>query len=269
MSGTTELLADFAADVDHLVLFSPSSSYYERARELLVPVIVVAPTNEVDADQFVELPLEFTDTIAKIEFGIDGAVRADYLSDGDEALCVVSMFGDTYDTATRVRAAQGDRSGIYDLFADSRAEASVIRDTIELAIDLGNQGQKGEPVGALFVVGDSGTVMNNSRPLSYNPFEKSHVYIGDPIVTVMLKEFSRLDGAFVVNDSGKIVSAYRYLEPATVDIDIPKGLGARHMAAGAITEATDATAIVLSESDGLVRAFKGGALVLELDPDDY
>jgi len=112
-------------------------------------------------------------------------------------------------------------------------------------------------------------VMNKSRPLSYNPFEKSHVHVGDPIVNVMLKEFSRLDGAFVISDSGKIVSAYRYLEPSAAGVDIPKGLGARHMAAGAITRDTNAVAIVLSESDGMVRAFKAGELVLELDPEEY
>jgi diadenylate cyclase len=112
-------------------------------------------------------------------------------------------------------------------------------------------------------------VMNKSRPLSYNPFEKSHVHVGDPIVNVMLKEFSRLDGAFVVSDSGKIVSAYRYLEPSAEGVDIPKGLGARHMAGGAITRDTNAVAIVLSESDGMVRAFKRGDLVLEIDPEEY
>jgi DNA integrity scanning protein DisA with diadenylate cyclase activity len=85
----------------------------------------------------------------------------------------------------------------------------------------------------------------------------------------MLKEFSRLDGAFVISDSGKIVSAYRYLEPSTEGVEIPKGLGARHMAAGAITRATEAVAIVLSESDGLIRAFKEGTLMFELDPEDY
>jgi len=99
----------------------------------------------------------------------------------------------------------------------------VIRDVFEVAIELGQKGQKGKPVGALFVVGDAGKVMNKSRPLSYNPFEKSHVHVGDPIVNVMLKEFSRLDGAFVVSDSGKIVSAYRYLEPGAEGVDIPKG----------------------------------------------
>jgi len=161
------------------------------------------------------------------------------------------------------------RSGIYDLFTNSRADPSVIRDVFEVAIELGKKGQKGKPVGALFVVGDAGKVMNKSRPLSYNPFEKSHVHVGDPIVNVMLKEFSRLDGAFVISDSGKLVSAYRYLEPGAEGVDIPKGLGTRHMAGGAITRDTNATAIVLSESDGLIRAFKGGKLILEIDPEEY
>ena len=50
--------------------------------------------------------------------------------------------------------------------------------------------------------------MNSSRSLSYNPFDQFHVHAGDPIVSVMLKEFSRLDGAFVISDAGKIVSTY-------------------------------------------------------------
>ncbi len=265
----TELLADLSEDIDGIVLFSPPTSYYERFADLSVPVLVVSDENDVDADPFIQLPVEFTDVVDRIRFGIDAAFRDELISEGDELLCVVSMFSDGLDTVTRIRASRSDRSGVYDLFANSRAEPAVIRDVLELAIELGRKGQKGKPVGALFVVGDAGQVMTKSRPLSYNPFEKSHVHIGDPIVTVMLKEFSRLDGAFVVSDAGKIVSAYRYLQPAVEDVDIPKGLGARHMAAGAITQATDATAIVLSESDGLVRAFKNGSLVLELDPEEY
>jgi diadenylate cyclase len=182
---------------------------------------------------------------------------------------VAKVFADSVDTVTRVRTSEFDRSGVYDLFVYSRAEPTVIRDVLEVAIELGKKGQKGKPVGALFVVGDAGKVMNKSRPLSYNPFEKSHVHVGDPIVNVMLKEFSRLDGAFVISDSGKIVSSYRYLEPSAEGVDIPKGLGARHMAAGAITRDTNAVGIVLSESDGLVRAFKAGELILELDPEAY
>ncbi|GAA0197921.1 diadenylate cyclase DacZ [Haladaptatus pallidirubidus] len=270
MTDLTELLENLVSGVDAVFLFSPSGSYYERFSDLNgSDVVVVAPDNNVGASDFVELPLEFDNVKDRIRFGIEGAIDHGLAEDGDELTCIASMFGDGIDTVTRTRANEESHSGIYDLFANSRADPGVIRDVFEVAIELGKKGQKGKPVGALFVVGDAGKVMNKSRPLSYNPFEKSHVHVGDPIVNVMLKEFSRLDGAFVISDSGKIVSAYRYLEPSAEGVDIPKGLGARHMAAGAITRDTNATAIVLSESDGLVRSFKGGELILELDPEGY
>jgi DNA integrity scanning protein DisA with diadenylate cyclase activity len=262
-------LGDLVADVDGLFLFSPSASYYEKFDDVDVPLIVIGGENDVGADTFVELPLAFDSTRDRIEFGIEGARNHGFVTEGDVVACTVAMFGEDADCLVRVRVDETGDSGIYDLFTHSRAEPGVIRDVFNVAIDLGKKGQKGKPVGALFVVGDAGKVMNKSRPLSYNPFEKSHVHVGDPIVNVMLKEFSRLDGAFIVSDSGKIVSAYRYLEPSAEGVDIPKGLGARHMAGGAITRDTNAIAIVLSESDGMVRAFKGGDLVLEIDPEAY
>ncbi|QAU11814.1 diadenylate cyclase [Halorubrum sp. BOL3-1] len=269
MASLTDHLADLVADVDATLLFSPTSSFYDRFADDGVDVVAVAPENDVDAETFVELPLPFDNVKDRIRFGIEGAMDEGLLDEGDEVACVASVFDGGSDAVIRVTVTEGIHSGIYDLFANSRAEPSVIRDVFEVAIELGQKGQKGKPVGALFVVGDAGKVMNKSRPLSYNPFEKSHVHVGDPIVNVMLKEFSRLDGAFVVSDSGKIVSAYRYLEPAAEGIDIPKGLGARHMSGAAITRDTNSTSIVLSESDGLVRAFKRGELVLEIDPEEY
>jgi DNA integrity scanning protein DisA with diadenylate cyclase activity len=271
MATLRDSLGDLVDDVDGLFLFSPSAAYYERFADVDVDRVVVADDNDVDAESFVELPLGFDNVRDRIKFGVEGAMDNGFVAEGDTVACAVSMFdgGGDADSLVRVRVDESMRSGIYDLFTDSRAEPGVIRDVFEVAIDLGKKGQKGKPVGALFVVGDAGKVMNKSRPLSYNPFEKSHVHVGDPIVNVMLKEFSRLDGAFVVSDSGKIVSAYRYLEPSAEGVDIPKGLGARHMAGGAITRDTNAIAIVLSESDGMVRAFKGGDLVLEIDPEEY
>ena len=270
MAGLDDVFGDLFASVDAVVLFSPSGSYYDRVTGVEgLNVIVVGTENSVGAETFVELPLEFEDVTERIRFGLEGALEQDVIEDGDELVCATSVFDDGIDTISRVRADAETHTGIYDLFAKSRADPEVVKAVLELAIELGQKGQKGKPVGALFVVGDAGKVMNKSRPLSYNPFEKSHVHVGDPIVNVMLKEFSRLDGAFVISDAGKIVSAYRYLEPSAEGVDIPKGLGARHMAGGAITRDTNATAIVLSESDGLVRAFKGGELVLEIDPEEY
>jgi DNA integrity scanning protein DisA with diadenylate cyclase activity len=269
MATLRDLAADIVSDVDAFFVFSPSSAYYEQCVDLDVPLVVVGPENSVGADAFVELPLEFEDVRERIRFGLEGALDQEYVGDGDTVAAALSLEGTDVDTVSRLRVDESDRSGVYDLFVNSRADPGVIRDVLDIAVELGQKGQKGKNVGALFVVGDAGKVMNKSRALSYNPFEKSHVHVGDPIVTVMLKEFSRLDGAFVISDSGKIVSAYRYLEPAAEGVEIPKGLGARHMAAGAITRDTNAVAIVLSESDGLVRAFKGGRLLLELDPEAY
>ena len=270
MSDTVDLLADIVADVDALFLFSPSGSFYERAAAVEdVEVVVLAPENAVGAETYVELPLEFDQVDDRSRVGVAGALDQDVIDEGDDIAAATGLFTDGTDMIARVRAGKTGHTGLYDLFTDSRAETGVIRNVFEVAIELGRKGQKGKPVGALFVVGDAGKVMNKSRPLSYNPFEKSHVHVGDSIVTVMLKEFSRLDGAFVISDEGKIVSAYRYLEPSAEGVEIPKGLGARHMAAGAITRDTSAVAIVLSESDGMVRAFKSGELILELDPEEY
>ena len=271
MSALDDLVDDVVADIDAVLLFSPSAGTYDAfaADDSDLPVVVVAQENTVGAETFVELPLDFTDVSGRLRFGLEGAAQQDLVEDGDTVACATSMFDDGTDTVVRVRADQYSPTGIYDLFVNSRPEPDVIRDVFEVCIELGKKGQKGKQVGALFVVGDAGKVMNKSRPLSYNPFEKSHVHVGDPIVNVMLKEFSRLDGAFVISDSGKIVSAYRYLEPSAEGVDIPKGLGTRHMAAGAITRDTNAIAIALSESDGMVRAFKGGELVIEVDPEEY
>ncbi len=270
MAGLDDVFGDLFSNVDAVVLFGPSGSYYERVMAIDdLDVVVVGTENDVGAETFVELPLEFDEVAERIRFGLEGALEQGIIEGGDDLACATSVFGDEIDTVSRVRANAKAHTGIYDLFAKSRPEPEVIKAVLELAIELGKKGQKGKPVGALFVVGDAGKVMNKSRPLSYNPFEKSHVHVGDQIVNVMLKEFSRLDGAFVISDAGKIVSAYRYLEPSAEGVDIPKGLGARHMAAGAITRDTNAIAIVLSESDGLVRAFKAGEIILEVDPEAY
>jgi DNA integrity scanning protein DisA with diadenylate cyclase activity len=270
MADLDGLLGGIVEGVTTVLLFSPSTSYHERFADLEdVSVVVVGPENAVGAERFVELPLEFESITERIRFGIEGALDHGFVADGEEVACATTVFADGIDGVIRARAGEMNHSGVYDLFTNSRADPDVIRDVVDVAIELGQKGQKGKPVGALFVAGDAGKVMNKSRPLSYNPFEKSHVHVGDPIVNVMIKEFSRLDGAFVISDAGKIVSAYRYLEPAAEGVDIPKGLGTRHMAGGAITRDTNATAVVLSESDGMVRAFKSGELILELDPEEY
>lgn len=268
MEQLQELYEKIIVDVDTTLLFTPTTSQYSKWKND-INTVVVGIENSYEEEQFIELPIEFQDTAKLFHFGVTGALDREFITDSDSVVCAAQLFSDSIDTVTWIDADRSETSKLYDFFFHSRAEQPVIKAILELAIGLGKSGQKGKPVGALFSIGDAGTVMNSSRSLSYNPFDQSHVHAGDPIVNVMLKEFSRLDGAFVISDAGKIVSAYQYLEPSIDEIDIPKGLGTRHHAAAAITNETDAVTIVLSESDGRVRGFKNGNLVFDIDPDQY
>jgi hypothetical protein len=63
------------------------------------------------------------------------------------------------------------------------------------------------------------------------------------------------------------VAACRYLNSAAApDLDLALGLGSRHLAAAAISAATKAVGIVVSESS-IVRIFCHGAMVAEIIPE--
>ena len=72
------------------------------------------------------------------------------------------------------------------------------------------------------------------------------------------------------NDSNKILliqAAGVFLTSLPAETELVSGLGARHAAAAAVTMRTTATAIVVSATDGNVRAFSGDKMVLQIDPD--
>jgi diadenylate cyclase len=90
--------------------------------------------------------------------------------------------------------------------------------------------------------------------------------IDDPDVRETLKELAQLDGAFVVSDEGVVLSAARYVDAASDDLDLPLGLGSRHVAAASISKQTNAVAVAVSESS-TVRMFDDGKLVSEIVPE--
>jgi DNA integrity scanning protein DisA with diadenylate cyclase activity len=86
----------------------------------------------------------------------------------------------------------------------------------------------------------------------------------DPSLEETLKEFSQLDGAFLVRGNGIIMAAGACVQAPVQNIDAFSGLGTRHAAGAAISAATDALAVVLSQSTGNVSVYKGGRLILSL-----
>ena len=152
-------------------------------------------------------------------------------------------------------------------------ETSVPLDTlktvVDLAVDIGREGREGKPVGAIFVLGDDQKVMQFSRQTIFNPFHgypEEERNILNPELRETLKEFSALDGAFVLREDGVVLCAGRHLSAALDStVDLPQALGSRHVAAAGITSVTQAIAIVISESTGDVRIFKDGAIFMEIE----
>ena len=145
----------------------------------------------------------------------------------------------------------------------------VLEQTITLAVEIAREGREGRKIGTLFVVGDSESVLRSSRPLILDPLvghpdEKKR--IDDPDVRETLKELAQLDGAFVVSNEGVALAAARYIDTVSDDIDIPLGLGSRHVAAASVSKRTGAVAVAVSESS-MVRMFDDGELVSEIIPE--
>ncbi len=144
----------------------------------------------------------------------------------------------------------------------------VFGTVLNLALELAAQGREGRKVGTIFILGDHERVLQLSRQMIINPFmgyAEEQRNILNPDLKETIKEFSALDGAFVLQDNGVLVTAGRHLSAALEGKDFPHGLGSRHIAAAGITSITDAIAIVLSESSGNVTVFKGGKIFVSIE----
>jgi diadenylate cyclase len=146
---------------------------------------------------------------------------------------------------------------------------NTLHAVLELAVELAREGREGRRVGTMFVVGDEEEVLRRSRclildPLWHHPVERRR--ITDHNLRETLKELAQLDGAFVISDDGVALSATRYINASSEGIELPLGLGGRHMAAASITYETNAVAVVVSASS-VVRVFDDGQLIAEIIPE--
>ena len=148
-------------------------------------------------------------------------------------------------------------------------DSDILESLIELAVEIAREGREGRRIGTLFTLGDEEAVLAKSRSLILNPLEghpESVRHITDPSLRGTVKELAQLDGAFVVSTSGVVIAACRYLDAAASPIEVPLGLGSRHIAAAHISAATRAIGIVVSES-AIVRLFCHGAMIGEIIPE--
>ena len=131
------------------------------------------------------------------------------------------------------------------------------------------RGREGKNVGTLVVVGDVRNVLDRSRTLGFDPFKgyrRKERNLRDVRVREAIKEIAQMDGAFVVARDGTVEAACRLIDAPNTGLSLPKGLGTRHWAAAAITNVSNALAVVVSQSTGTVRLFQKGEIILRIAP---
>jgi diadenylate cyclase len=200
------------------------------------------------------------------------SVADDILAPGARVVAIYSGFeADTQDSISIIHL--GEHLGQLTARDLRQLETSVPLDTlktvVDIAVSIGREGREGKPVGTLFVVGDARKVLASSHPTGFDPvrgYSRKERDLDDPRVREGIKEIAQLDGAIVVSAEGIVLAAARYIDASAENITLPKGLGARHWAAAAISRKTKAVAVAVSESNGSVRIFQGGEVTLRIEP---
>jgi diadenylate cyclase len=220
---------------------------------------------------------EFTETIqvrsfsnqrmAQLRSAILVALTRGIVAFTDRVCCIGGLTGSNqFDTLVVVeieREFQTLLTGHGDLVPED-VKPEVIERVIAVATELAVEGREGRPVGCLFVVGDTEKVEKLSKPLVLNPFygyKEEDRNILNPFMDETVKEFSSIDGAFIIRGDGVVVSAGSLIQAADYDHALPSGLGSRHAAAAAISVATQCISIVVSSSTGQVMLFRRGVML--------
>ena len=152
---------------------------------------------------------------------------------------------------------------------ETKVPLDTLKAVLDLAVEIGREGRESKNVGTMFVVGDSRKVMTYSQPTVWDPvkgYSRKERNIHEKRNAEAIKEIAQMDGAFIVSADGTIESACRVINAPAANITLSKGLGTRHWAAAAITKNSNAIAITVSESNGTVRLFQNGEVVLRIEP---
>ena len=140
---------------------------------------------------------------------------------------------------------------------------------LAIAADISVEGREGKPVGCLFVIGNIEKIKPYIKPLVLNPFygyKEEDRNILNPFMAETIKEFSSIDGAFIVRGDGVIESAGALIQASSDQaVAMPSGFGTRHAAGAVISAVANCIAIAVSESTHQVTLFKDGKMMLFSD----
>lgn len=265
------------SDVDHFLYISdtPISPENLRGRQCRRK-LVYAVTDEKFATPLLKrkeralvIPAYDYSRIEQVKVALVSALSQGAFKEGDLVLCMTGKLGRPPDTLMQMRIGGSleDRVAIEGVKLGEEFNSQVVDALIQLALQIGQEGFEGHPIGTIITIGDHTAVLEKSQQLTINPFQglsEAERNVLDPKIREAIKNFSVLDGAFVIREDGVVLAAGRYLTASGEEVKIPLGLGTRHAAAAGITATTGCIALAVSQSSGAVRMFKGGNIILEL-----
>jgi diadenylate cyclase len=236
---------------------------------------ILVTRNPVEAD---EDGSKFTDAIqvrsfsssrmAQLRSALLVALTRGLISFNDRICCVGGITGsnqfDTIVIAETEREFQTLLSGRASDLLPEDVKPEVLERVLAVAIELAVEGREGRPVGCLFVVGDTAKVEEHTKPLVLNPFfgyKEEDRNILNPFMDETVKEFSSIDGAFVIRGDGVVEAAGSLIQSGSNGINLPSGLGSRHAAAAGISVAANCISIAVSSSTGQVTLFRRGVML--------
>jgi len=264
---------------DAILLLLEGTADWQRLRNLAGSgkILVAADTSDQLAGakeaglEPIRLDMPDNPVFEKLAQAVLEAVADDLLAPGSSVVALYSSFdAEAIDSLSLINLDEHlNRLTGRDLRQlETRVPLDTLKLVVDLAVEIGREGREGKPVGTLLVVGDSRKVLAMSRPAGFDPvkgYSRKERNLGDPRVREGIKEIAQMDGAIIVSADGTVEATCRYLDCSAADVTLSKGLGARHWAAAAISRATRAVAITVSQSNGTVRIFQNGETVLRIE----
>lgn len=272
-----------AVELDAVICVTADLLLPRLLQEAALPArLIVATADEevysvLDEDglEAVQLPLQAADKYSQVRHAFSVTLRRRHVAVGELVLCAIgaSLYPEEGDLLVLADIeASAEQEAITDLLQITDSiRPSVLEATLAVASKIGRVVRRGsDRIGAIFMLGYTAQVLEGAKQLVPNPFyghDKELRQITNSEIHDALVEFAKLDGAFVIRGDGYIESAGVFLATTEEEVEVPTGLGARHTAAASTSARTGATAVVISGTDGNVRVFDDGQLILQMAPD--
>src|SRR4051812_20492203 len=157
------------SDVDHLLviadtLIPPADLRGRKCRKKLIYAVTTEPLGQellARKERAIVIPSYDYSRTERVKMAIVSALAQGAFKEGDAVLCLTGRIGRHLDTmmTMRIGGSLDDRVAIEGVKLGDEFNSQVIDALIQLALQIGQEGFEGHPVGTIIAIGDHNAVM--------------------------------------------------------------------------------------------------------------